>query len=324
MDGILARLGDRRFFSDLVKLGTFGGRNQHYIPWMQATYIMVANRRALKYLPNGATLDRLSYDQLMKWAVNMKEASGRPKLGFPIDGLIHRFIQGYLYPAFTGCTLRKFRSPEAEVMWRFFRDLWSYVNPRSLNFGAMDSPLLEGAVWVAWDHTAKVAKALNHPSQDFIAFPAPVGPKGRGFMLVLAGLGLPKCSSDHTAALDMIEYLTRPAVQRRTFRSVFFFPIQPFGMKRDLSPGLVQLVEAVNGQLASDNGIKTLLPIGLEGKDRAFNTAYKLTFSQIVLRRRDIKAVLAKQRLILTRILSETRAGCWSPDEASIGPCPVE
>jgi multiple sugar transport system substrate-binding protein len=324
VDNVLARLKDREFVKDFVRLGKLDRHNQFFIPWMQATYIMVANRRALKYLPKGADLDCLSYDQLKDWAVNMWKATGEPKLGFPVDGLMHRFIQGYLYPSYTGTTVRKFGSSEAEEMWLFFRDLWHYVSPRSLTLREMDKPLLAGEVWVAWDHTAKIIKALKHKPKEFIAFPAPAGPKGRGFILVLAGLAVPKCAPDQQASVDLIEYLTRPQVQLATFRNAFFFPVVTFGGNEEFSPGLAQINEAFNMQIMADDAIKALLPIGLGKKNHEFNTAYKTTFSQIVLRGRDIKFVLAKQSKILRRILSETEARCWPPDKPSAGPCPVE
>jgi len=324
LDNVLARLKNREFVNDVIEFGNLGRHNQYYIPWMQATYIMVANRCALKYLPNGADLNRLSYDQLKDWAVNMRKATGETKLGFPVEGLMHRFLQGYLYPSYTGSTLRKFGSLEAEEMWRFFRDLWHYVSPRSLTLSEMDRPLLAGEVWVAWDHTAKIIKALKRHPKEFIAFPAPTGPKGRGFMLVLAGLALPKCAPDQQASVDLIEYLTRPQVQLTTFRNAFFFPVVSVGGNEELSPGLAQLKEAVNKQIMADDAIKALLPVGLGEKNHEFDTAYKTTFSQIVLRGRDIKSVLARQSKILRRILSETKARCWPPDKPSAGPCPVE
>ena len=47
----LRRAGIPRSFMNLGKLGT---RTQQYIPWMQATYVLVANTRALPLLPKGA------------------------------------------------------------------------------------------------------------------------------------------------------------------------------------------------------------------------------------------------------------------------------
>ena len=85
-------------FNDLAKLGT---DNVKYIPWMQASYIMAANKEALQYLPDGADVNALTYDQLIAWAGNVKEATGDAKFGFPAGpkGLKHRFFQGYLYPS---------------------------------------------------------------------------------------------------------------------------------------------------------------------------------------------------------------------------------
>ncbi|MBX2804394.1 MAG: extracellular solute-binding protein, partial [Hyphomicrobiales bacterium] len=76
-------------FNSLAKLGT---GNLQYVPWMQATYIMAANKEALPYLPAGADIDALTYDQLIEWAAKVHEATGEPKFGFPAGpkGLKHR------------------------------------------------------------------------------------------------------------------------------------------------------------------------------------------------------------------------------------------
>jgi multiple sugar transport system substrate-binding protein len=324
VDDIMESLGDREFVKDFVSFGKLGRQNQNYIPWMQATYIMVANHRALKHLPEGAELDHLSYEQLREWAFTMRKETGEAKLGFPVEGLMHRFLQGYLYPSYTGSTLRKFRSREAEAMWLAFRDLWKFVNPRSLTCSEMDQSLLAGEVWVAWDHTARIAEALQPRPKEFVAFPAPSGPKGRGSMLVLAGLAIPKCVQDREGSHKLIEYLTRPDTQTETLRNLFFFPVLSQSGKEGLSPGLTQLNEAVYKQRTAEDAVKTLLPTGLRKRDKEFNMAYKRAFSQIVLRRRDIRSVLEEQTEILRRILSETGARCWPPDEPCDGPCPVE
>ena len=81
-------------------LGMLQTTEQKYMPWMQATYVMAANRKALEHLPEGADVNALSYDQLIAWAKTMAEETGSPKFGFPAGpkGLKHRFFQGYLYP----------------------------------------------------------------------------------------------------------------------------------------------------------------------------------------------------------------------------------
>ncbi len=123
---------ERRRQSDLPQsLGKLGTGEQKYIPWMQATYIMAANKKALEYLPEGADINALTYDQLIAWAKNLAEKTGSPKFGFPAGpkGLIHRFFQGYAYPSFTYSEVTKFRSPEAVAMWEKIKELWNVHQP---------------------------------------------------------------------------------------------------------------------------------------------------------------------------------------------------
>ena len=182
-------------FLKLAKLGTDG---QPYLPWMQATYIMAANKKALPYLPEGADINALTYDQLIEWAANVEEATGGPKFGFPAGpkGLKHRFFQGYLYPSYTNGVVRSFKSDAAVTAWEKFKELWSHTNPASTNYSFMQEQLLSDEVWIAFDHTSRLADAFNKRPDDFVAFPAPAGPTGRGFMPVIAGIAIPSTAPD--------------------------------------------------------------------------------------------------------------------------------
>ena len=319
VDDLLKSLKDRKIVSKFLELGRMGSDTQVYIPWMQATYIMAANRKALKYLPPGVDINRLTYEQLITWGSNLKKETGDAKIGLPLsrDGLIHRFIQGYLYPSYTEGTVRDFNSPQAHDMWSMMQRLWSVVTSRSLSFSHMQTPLLTEEVWVAWDHTARLKKALDERPNDFIIFPAPAGPAGRGFMVVLAGLAVPKMAPDRAAAESLIDYLTRPDTQIKTLENVGFFPIVETGNTFDLPAGLEALKNGVDIQASAADAKPTLLPTGLGEQGRNFNAVYVAAFSRIVLRGRDIKQVLDKQAKTLRDILSDTQAHCWPPDAPS-------
>ena len=69
--------------AELFTLGKLGTNKQYYIPWMQASYVMVANKKALSDLPKGADINHLSYGQLFQWAKKLQEHYGQQKLGFP-------------------------------------------------------------------------------------------------------------------------------------------------------------------------------------------------------------------------------------------------
>ncbi len=327
LDDVLAKLeADRDFIATFVKLGKLGTDHQVYIPWMQATYIMAASRKALDYLPAGADLNRLTYDQLKAWAKAITEATGERKLGFPAGpkGLMHRFLQGYLYPSFTGGVVRTFRSDAAAAMWAEFRDLWQYVNPRSTSYDFMQEPLLAGEVWIAFDHTARLMNALKEKPDEFVAFAAPAGPRGRGFMPVVAGLAIPKGTPDREASVRLIDHLTRPATQVITLREVGFYPVVAVELGEELPAGVRLAAAAIDAQAGATDALPSLLPVGLGAKGGAFNKVYRDTFQRIVIRGEDIEEALARQAEKLAAIMRETGAPCWAPDAPSEGPCPVE
>ena len=327
LDDLAARLRQtRKIPENLLSLARLDGKNIYDIPWIQASFVMVANKKALPYLPAGASLDELSYQQLEQWAKNIFDKTGKRVLGFPAGskGLMHRFFQGYLYPSFTDSTLLKFRTPDARSMWVFFKDLWRFAQPASLGYSTMAEPLLTGDVWIAWDHTARLVKAFEERPDDFVAFPAPIGPKGRGFMAVLSGLAVPKKPASDKDQSMLIDYLTRPEIQERTLDETGFFPVVGTGSGREAGSRLASLVDAVNKQENSPASIPTLLPIGLGERGDDYNNLFMLTFSQIVLQGMNIASVLDENAKELQKLLDAENARCWLPDVSGERPCKIE
>ena len=319
MDGLAAS----EMFNGLGRLGT---DTLQYVPWMQATYLMAANREALQYLPEGADINALSYEQLIAWAANVHEATGSPKFGFPAgpDGLKHRFFQGYLYPSYTDGVVRTFASDEAVTAWEAFRELWQHTNPASTNYAFMQEQLLSGDAWIVFDHSSRLAQAFNERPDDFVAFPAPAGPKGRGFMPVLAGLAIPETAPDQDEAKALISYLMQPEVQIETLRATGFFPVVDVEFPDDLPPSVKAAGQAIAAMSSAPDANPGLLPAGLGEKGGDFNRIYIDTFERIILGGQDIRTVLDDQKGRLEAIMQETGAPCWAPDAPSEGACPVE
>ena len=308
-----------------MELGTLGTTEQKYIPWMQATYVMAAHTNALEYLPDGADLMALSYDDLIAWAANMHEATGEPRFGFPAgpQGLKHRFFQGYLLPSYTGSMVTEFRSDAAEQAWTAFLELWEHTNPASTNYSFMQEQLISGDAWVVFDHTARLADAFNQQPEDFVAFPAPSGPSGRGFMPVLAGIAVPATAPDMDAAAALIDYMLAPETQIATLRATNFFPVIDVDFPDDMPPSVQAAGAAIAAMSGAQDALPALLPVGLGDLGGQFNQVYNDTFERIVLAGQPVRAVLDDQADVLRRILDEAGAPCWAPDAASEGPCPV-
>ncbi len=328
LSALMGKLGDRGFPAAFAELSRMGTKDKvYYVPWMQATYVLAVNKKALPHLPQGADVNALTYAQLREWGANMQKATNQRKVGFPggPKGLMHRFFQGYLYPSYTGSAgVVAFKSPEAVTMWQEFKALWEVSNPQSTNYEFMQEPLLGEEVWVAWDHTARLINAAKDKPDDMVLVPAPAGPKGRGFMPVIAGLGIPKGAPNRPGAEQVIEYLTQPAQQVATLRELAFFPATNAQMPGELPAGIRLEADAVAKQSAAKDAMPSLLPIGLGAKGGEFNKVYLDTFTRIVLKNEPIQGVLDEQAKILQGIMDETKAGCWPPDPPSEGPCKVK
>jgi multiple sugar transport system substrate-binding protein len=324
---LLAKLADRQFPDAYVKLGKLGTDTQYYIPWAQATYIMVANKKALQYLPQGADINALTYDQLTQWAAAVQKATGQRLLGLPMgpQGLIHRFWQGYLLPSYTGTEVVNFKSADAVKAWTDFKNLWQYVNPSSINYNTMSDPLKSGEVWIAWDHVARLADALKTSPNDYVAFPAPAGPKGRSYMPVVLGLAIPKGAPHRAQAEQLITYLTDPKTQALVASNLSFFPVVAGASQATSTPGISLESDAVAKLNAAKDAFPAMLPTGLGTKGGDWNKAYNDTFTRIVMKNEDIQTVLNAQAQVLQGILNDTKAPCWAPDPDSGGqPCQVK
>ena len=186
---------------------------------------MVANKAALPYLPHGANIYALSYDQLAAWADTIQKKTGKPRLGFPAgpQGLMHRFFEGFLYPSYTGGSWFRFarrRPKRCGCSSRRYGRASIRTRP-AISF--MQQPLLSGDVWIAFDHVARLLGALRQKPDEFVAFPVPAGPKGRGYVPALVGLAVPKGAPDMSGAIALIDYLTKPETQIVTARSTSAF-----------------------------------------------------------------------------------------------------
>lgn len=323
---LATKLKDRGFPAEFMELGKLGTTRQIYIPWMQATYILGVNKQALQYLPSGVSVDNITYQQLTQWCKNISDQTGRKRCGLPAGpmSLLHRLIQGYMYPAYTGGLVTTYKSPEAATLWQDLKNLWQYTNPQSLQIDFMQESMLSGEVWVGFDHVARLVKAFEGKPNDFVAAPAPKGPKGLYYMSVLAGLGIPKSTPNKSGAEAFIDYMTTPAVQSKTLTAVAFFPVIGSTLPADLPPHLKIEADGVAKQAKSPDAKVALLPIGLGAKGGEFNKVQLDTFQRIVIKGEDIQKVLTEQAAILQAVMNDTKAPCWKPDPPSTGPCQVK
>jgi multiple sugar transport system substrate-binding protein len=310
----------------LVKIGKLGTRTQFYLPHSQATYVMVANKDVLKYMPKGADIDALTYGQVFGWAKAIRKATGQNRFGLPASdtGLIHRFFQGFLVPSFTGGFVTGFRSREAVRAWDYMRQLWQFTHPQSLSYAFMQDPLLSEEVLLGWDHVARLKTALDQRPDDLVAFPVPKGPKARAYMPVIVGLAIPRNAPNPAGGKALARHLLNISAQAQILSLTGFFPVVGGRLSKQISPGLRAEAAAVRKQQRAKDAVQALLPIGIGAENGNFNKIYRDTFTRIVRNGENIQKVLNEHAELLQAIFTKTGAPCWAPDPPSgRNPCRV-
>ncbi len=307
----------------LLEKYAYANGKKIFIPWLQATYVMVVNKDAFKYLPKGLTKDdviygteKWTYDALLAWVSNIaKKSDMMYPLGFPMapGGLWHRFLHGYIYPSFTGAQALKFDSVRALEMWEYLKKLMSYVHPASSTWDKMDEPLLRGEVLIAWDHTARIKNAIATMPDKFVVVPVPRGPMGRGYIIVLVGLAVTNNAPEKDNIVKLIDYLTSPDVQVAILQKVGFFPVVKEASGKIPEGALKILAQGVINQAATKDGLVSFIP-NLGPKGGEFTNTYREAFRRIVVEGEDPVKVLKELGEKLRKMFKETGSQLPEPD----------
>ncbi|MDK2786208.1 sugar-binding protein [Thermotoga neapolitana DSM 4359] len=324
-EGLLSDLKDLKFegktFIETLEKFAYVNGEKIFVPWLQATYVMAINKKAFDYLPRGLSRDdvikgteKWTYEALLEWAKNIYEKTGQPLLGFPIGpkGLWHRFLHGYIYPSFTGAQALKFDSVRAVEMWNYLKELFKYVHPASSTWDGMADPLLREEVWIAWDHTARLKPAIVEKPDAFVVVPVPRGPMGRGYIIVLVGLAIPK-GADFEEPAKVIDYLTSPEMQVEILKNVGFFPVVQEAVGAVPEGALKVLAEGVINQSATKDSVVSFIP-SLGPKSGEFTETYRMAFTRIVFQGEDPAKVVKELGERIRQMFKETGAELPEPD----------
>jgi len=316
VDDLLADLASAGYSPAVLELAKVGGSTAKYVPWMQATYVVAVNKKALAWLPPGVDVMNLDYDGFLRWMQAGRAANGAPIFGLPAGpkGLHHRFYQGYLLPSFTGGQITTFRSTDAVTAWEYLRDLWAVTAPASTNYAFMQEPLASGEVLVAWDHVARLVGATTDKPDDWLMVPAPRGPKGLGYMLIVAGVGLPRGGPERDKAQQAIRGMAAAGMQIETLRQNAFFPVTSIELPTDLPGGIALEAAAVKAQQKAHDAILALPPVGVGAKDGEVSQVFKNCFQQICLAGQPARQVVDAQAAALSTIIDGLKVPCWAPD----------
>lgn len=196
------------------------------------------------------------------------------------------------------------------------KEFWANCNPASTNYDNLQEPLARGEILVGWDHVARLVQAPKDNPDDWVMVPAPIGPKGLGYMLIVAGMSIPK-GGDKANASKIIKALSTSAAQVELLKQNAFFPVVKADLPADLPAPVKLEAQAVFAQAASPKAILALPPIGLGARDGEMSQVFKDCFSEICLNNGDPKTVVNKYAATIESILNAAQVPCWAPDPAA-------
>ncbi len=188
---------------------------QYFLPIAGNVYLLIANKKALKYLPKGAKIDELTWDQFADWALNIKKGTGFGRTvvcGVPLKSFIYQFGTCALS---YGAEFPEINSEGAKKAWTIFEKLSqadAFI-PNIREIADCSLPMIRGEAWLSILNNTKVGEVFETNETKFVVAKMPKGPKGRGIIVGFSGMALIKNSQNQKTALGIIKYLTKPDIQ---------------------------------------------------------------------------------------------------------------
>ncbi len=219
-----------RHFVKTFESDTNRDGKQYFLPVGADVYLLLANKKALPYLPEGADIDNLSWEEYAQWAVNIAEGEGEGKVcitGIPMKSWIYMFGATALS---YGAGFPDINSPEAVEAWK----IWTKIGaangfvPTVLNIDSCVDPMMREEAWLTVFHNARAGQVYTSNETQFVVAPAPHGPKGIGSIAGVSGYAVMKGAPNKDLAIKFLEYVTRPDIQVKIAKGTggFIPPVQ--------------------------------------------------------------------------------------------------
>ncbi|MBC7252155.1 MAG: extracellular solute-binding protein, partial [Anaerolineae bacterium] len=226
---IVAGWTDRHFIPTFESSTHRDGR-QYFLPVGADVYLTGANNKALPYLPEGADLDTLTWEEYAQWAVNIAEGEGEGKVcitGIPMKMWIYMFGSSALS---YGAGFPDANSPGAMEAWKIWEKIGKANGfvPTVMNIDSCVDPMMREEAWLTMTHNARVGQVYASAETQFTIAPAPSGPAGIGTIAATSGYAIMKGAPNRDLAVQFLEYLTRPDMQVKIAKGTggFIPPVQ--------------------------------------------------------------------------------------------------
>jgi len=188
---------------------------QYFLPVNADVYLMVVNKKALVYLPAGARLNALTWEEFVQWSANIVEGEGVGKTvvsGMPRKTWIYHFGSTALSYGAGFPEMNTDGAKEAWAIWAAIGTANGFV-PDVKRVSYVEDVMQREEAWLTFLHCSQATPlSLQHEGKLTVA-PMPSGPAGIGSVAGFRGVGLVEGAPNQEGAEAFITYLTSPEVQ---------------------------------------------------------------------------------------------------------------
>ncbi len=202
-----------RTYMEAFNQNTHKDGKQYFLPVGADVYLLLANNKALPYLPEGASTDSLTWEQYAQWANAIKDGEGEGKVcvtGIPSKSLVYMFGgTGLSY----GAGFPDINSPAAAEAWNVWASMHDAFIPGVFNVENCTDPMKREEAWLTVFHNARAGQTYASNETAYTLGPAPSGPEGIGTIAGVSGYAVMKDSPNHDLAIEFVKYMSGPEVQ---------------------------------------------------------------------------------------------------------------
>lgn len=195
------------------------GNTRYFVPVSADAYLTVANNKALDYLPDGADVNDLTWEQYAEWASNIKNGvDGKVGVGaktmFPAQaGYNLIYIMGGMGLSY-GADFVDVDSKDMQQAYRLMLEMAQdevFVSEQK-NYSTAVDKMKDETAWLSYQHMTQAGEILRYKPDGFTIAAPPAGDVGRGSIVGSWGLGVLDGAPNKSLALKFIEYMTRKEV----------------------------------------------------------------------------------------------------------------
>lgn len=192
---------------------------KYFVPVSTDTYMVVANKKAMDYLPTGADKNNLTWEQFSEWASNIKNgANGHNGVGaktmFPAQtggNLI--YIMGSMGLSY-GADFVDVDSNDMKKAYEVMFEMAEnevFVNEQKNYLTAVEK-MKDETAWLSFQHMSPAGEIQRFRPDGFEILPPPRGDEGCGSVIGAWGMGILNNAPHRAAAVKFVEYMTRKDV----------------------------------------------------------------------------------------------------------------